>query len=353
MDALRLSAALNIALTHARAIWFRSKEHDLVPSHLAHGSVVIFFVLSGYVIAYTTGIKKRGVADYAAARFSRLYSVFFPALIFTLIVSLLLFYINPGLLQEYTRDKTAIRYLTSLFFCNEIWFLSAAPLINGVIWSLSYEFWFYTIFGCWLYRFHYKKGWLFLAAAVLIAGPKILLMLPLWLLGVAAYALPKPSLTTLLRISLIALSIASSVALMLDMPQLPYNMNSSRLYWASSFFSDFIEGLVIAIAFWLLPLSAKPVVNENTRIKIFRKIADLTFPIYVFHYPCLVLCLSLLNHNDSHLYMWIGLIITLMVCFFIGMYTEKWHQALKIFFSRLFNQTSSKVFLLLKKSSPL
>ena len=342
LDSLRLLAALDVAFTHARAIWFRDREYDFIPSRLAHGSVVIFFVLSGYIIAYTTSIKKRTAKEYSAARLGRLYSGILPALLFTILVSVVLQNTNPQILNEYSRENNTWRYIVSLFFCNEIWFFSAAPLLNGVIWSLSYEFWFYVIFGCWMYKKD-KKGFFLLSVIIFIAGPKILLMMPIWILGVLAYKLPKPQLTSLTRFLLIIFLLMVSIAVMLFLLQLPYEVNTSNLYWASSFVSDFIAAIFIAIAFWLLPLSNISITIENRRIKNFRRIADLTFPIYVFHYPCLVLCKFLLSSfNTSYITMSIALAMVLIFCFIVGIYIEKWHQMATGFFKKLFNKVPAK-----------
>ena len=342
LDFIRLIAALTVAFTHARAIWFREKEFDYIPNHLSHGSVVVFFVLSGYVIAYTTGVKQRTANEYAVARLSRLYSVVLPALIFTMLVSAILILSNRDLLNEYSRDNNAWRYIVSLFFCNEIWFLSAAPLLNGVTWSLSYEFWFYVIFGCWLYRNNNKKGLLLMIIVILIAGPKIILMMPMWILGVLAYRLPKPKLTPNMRHILIVVLIIISVVIMLVLPQMPYQLNTSKLYWASPFISDFVAALFIALAFWLLQLAQRPVA-VSAKIKTFRKIADLTFPIYMFHYPCLVLCKSFINANNvSYTTMYMAFLCTLTFCFLIGIYIEKWHLVMIVFFRKLFKQVLVK-----------
>ncbi|HVX49944.1 MAG TPA: acyltransferase [Chitinophagaceae bacterium] len=334
LDATRLIAALTVAFTHARAIWFRDKEYDYVTSHLSHGSVIVFFVLSGYVIAYTTGTKNRTLSEYAAARLSRLYSGMVPALVFTLLVLVILLFQQPALLNRYAQDHTVWRYIISFFFCNEIWFLSAAPLLNGVIWSLSFEFWFYVIFGCWLYRNNHKNGFLLLIIAMVIAGPKIILMLFVWILGVLAYNLPKPRLKPPDRRIYIMLSLFTAVVLMLVLPQIPYPVNTSKLYWASPFISDFIAALFIAFAFWLLELSPRPALINN-KIKFFRKIADLTFPIYILHYPCLVLIKSFIT-GSSLVTMYLALVLTLAFCFFVGLYIEKLHVSGKTVFKRLF-----------------
>ena len=66
LDALRLLAALIVFASHASYILFHASIW--IPGHLA---VMIFFVLSGYVIAYTTFRRPCTPKEYAIARFSR------------------------------------------------------------------------------------------------------------------------------------------------------------------------------------------------------------------------------------------------------------------------------------------
>ena len=45
--------------------------------------MIVFFVLSGYVIAHVLATRERTLFEYFASRFSKLYSVVVPALILT------------------------------------------------------------------------------------------------------------------------------------------------------------------------------------------------------------------------------------------------------------------------------
>jgi peptidoglycan/LPS O-acetylase OafA/YrhL len=63
----------------------------LFPRHPLHWpglpAVIVFFVLSGFVIAFVTDGRDRTLAGYALNRLSRLWSVALPALGFGLILS--------------------------------------------------------------------------------------------------------------------------------------------------------------------------------------------------------------------------------------------------------------------------
>lgn len=72
-----------------------------------------------------------------------------------------------------------------LAFMNEAWGLHLIPGSNVPFWSLRYEAVYYAIFGAWYYGSGATRllGCLVLAA---LAGPRILSLFPLWLMGCAA-----------------------------------------------------------------------------------------------------------------------------------------------------------------------
>ncbi|MFQ3189263.1 MAG: peptidoglycan/LPS O-acetylase OafA/YrhL [Paraglaciecola sp.] len=73
-----------------------------------------------------------------------------------------------------------------MFFVTQIWFLSAIPFSNGPFWSLGYEFWYYVIFAI-VFYIKTPIKYLLLLVICLFVGPKILLLLPIWLMGVMVY----------------------------------------------------------------------------------------------------------------------------------------------------------------------
>jgi hypothetical protein len=89
------------------------------------------------------------------------------------------------------QDSGALwRFVASLSYVNEPWFASIRPFSNGPFWSLGYEFWYYVLYGA-FYYYRRRQRILLVTAVVLMAGPKILILLPAWLMGVWTYRFNK------------------------------------------------------------------------------------------------------------------------------------------------------------------
>ncbi|MDP9127680.1 MAG: acyltransferase family protein, partial [Pseudomonadota bacterium] len=188
IDLLRVLAAFIVFLGHLT--W--TKFSDL-PWITGHGAVMIFFVISGYVIALTTDIKDATLRQYAVARLARLYSVVLPALLLTYVADSIGMRFNAALYDGEPHDHALFRLLSAATYTCQLWFLNINPLSNMPYWSLPYEFIFYVMWGVYFYL-RGKTRVLLLAGVALIAGPKILMYLPIWLIGVAAYRLRRISL---------------------------------------------------------------------------------------------------------------------------------------------------------------
>jgi peptidoglycan/LPS O-acetylase OafA/YrhL len=177
----------------------------VVFSHLGHGhliggllwpftyigneAVMAFFVLSGFVIAFVSHEREHQLADYAAARLARLYSVILPALLLTLVLDAAGHAIHAGSYASARVDNKGgllAGYGLSLLMLNQSWDLNQHFGSDGAYWSIPYEFWYYFIFGA----ATLLRGWQRWAYALLgaaLAGPKILMLMPVWLLGVGLY----------------------------------------------------------------------------------------------------------------------------------------------------------------------
>lgn len=188
LDATRFIAALVVFLAHfglhrigGGALW------QVNP--YGHQAVAFFFVLSGFVIAYTVDQRERNAADYALARATRLYSVALPAVLLTVALDTLGSHVNPAAYSAewgYAVDFSFQRFFTSLTYTNELWTLSVRQGSNAAYWSMGYEAPFYVIFGLALFT---PERWRLaaVAASLLLAGPSIVVALPVWLAGVWAW----------------------------------------------------------------------------------------------------------------------------------------------------------------------
>jgi peptidoglycan/LPS O-acetylase OafA/YrhL len=154
LDALRGLAALAVVFFH---YFYRYDEiyghSELAVNWVYYGSlgVELFFIVSGFVIFWTLNRIEKPF-DFIVSRFSRLYPVYWAALIITFI-SVLIFEL-PG------RDVSFFdAFLNGLMFHEYLWI----PHVDGVYWTLTVELTFYFwMFVLFLTKMLERVGWLLL-----------------------------------------------------------------------------------------------------------------------------------------------------------------------------------------------
>jgi peptidoglycan/LPS O-acetylase OafA/YrhL len=150
-------------------------------------AVIAFFVLSGFVIAYSAEHKNLTARSYVVARAARLFSVVLPVLALSFVLATCV----HALLHVPVEDGYELRrpwlYVPfHLAFLGDVWHFVERPPWLIPYWSLDYEAWYYVLFGV----FHYLPGrrrWLAAGAVLAFVGPRLWLLLPVWLSGVALY----------------------------------------------------------------------------------------------------------------------------------------------------------------------
>ncbi|HSR08376.1 MAG TPA: acyltransferase [Bryobacteraceae bacterium] len=332
LDLVRFSAAVLVVMSHANV---RALSERIIPySNLGHSAVIIFFVLSGFVIAYVTDAKEKSALEYTASRMARIYSVALPALVLTILADSIGEHLNPALyVGETTHDWSLLRVASSVLFMNEFWGISITAFSNVPYWSLCYEVWYYVLFGMFIFWRGPGRG-VVLILCMLLAGPKILLLLPIWLLGVHLWrskwgerlgvgqGLTLYVLSWILLIIFVRLDIETRLADFLreHVGATVYtNMTFSR--W---FLSDYLLGIVVYLNFagyW----AASPALGKCLRpvAKFIRWAAGLTLSIYLFHRPLLLFYIALL-HGDpkgySYYFEVLGLVLLTVVV--LAQFTE-------------------------------
>lgn len=312
-----------VFIHHGYSMWFKnSTEETLV--YLAHFAVIVFFVLSGYLIAYTTAVNPRGIKHYAAARLGRLYSVLLPALLVTAACQVIVYFTNPAIFSQYTRAHAGIRYILSGLFLNEIWFFSASPPINGPLWSLSYEFWYYVIFGAFFFFKNTFKKYALLLLAVLIAGPSILSMMPVWLCGCFAYKLSQAKPVKNASWVVFTGGLLAAIALQQYLPALPFQLGRPPLFYANQFIKDFIVGIFLSISLYAAAgLNSTKQKSPAYAVK-FRVVADLTFSLYLLHFPLLVLWRAIVPSQFGNAWQFImAMLCVFTVVAVLGFFLER------------------------------
>ncbi len=289
LDAVRFLAAVAVFLDHVSVkrltggfLW------QMVP--YGDEAVTVFFVLSGFVIAYAVDTKEGTPSTYAVNRLARIYSVALPALVVTFALDAIGRSLRPDLFTMswgYDGTTSVQQFLAGASFVNELWTWHIRQGSNVPYWSLGYEVWYYIAFGL---AFFLKGRRRFAAAAgaLVIAGPAIAVMFPLWLGGAGVYHLckrrpPTPVAGLALFVAAIAVWLGYEVMawthgrwllpdmLLLRRPQLLQD------YLVATCFAATVIGFRGASSLLgpLLAVAARPI----------RWLAASTFTLYLFHVP--------------------------------------------------------------------
>ena len=168
--------------------------------------VVVFFILSGFVISYTISIKREGnqlydFRDYFVDRFSRIFSAFVPAMLVVLVIDAASYLLQPASYQ-YVSAFDVETFLANLFMLQDFpfWSLVAQDCCTSfgsarTFWTLAIEWWLYMFFGFLVFVLARKpsQGNLIIAAALSVvplynlAGGRGNGLTLFWIFGVIAY----------------------------------------------------------------------------------------------------------------------------------------------------------------------
>jgi len=169
LDLIRALAACAVMVGHLRALFFvdfRQLSHKSWPlqalyflTGFRHQAVIIFFVLSGFLISSTVirsyVLGKWSWREYALNRATRLYVVFIPGLLLGFFWDRLgsWLFATKGIYAHPLTDLgpavplqnlTPGNFLGNLFFLQTIFCDTFGS--NGPLWSLANEFWYYVLF---------------------------------------------------------------------------------------------------------------------------------------------------------------------------------------------------------------
>lgn len=342
LDLVRFIAACLVYLWHSN---MRLLVSDVLPaSHYGHSSVTVFFVLSGFVIAYVTDTKERTWVAYAASRLSRVYSVVLPTLLLTPVLDALGRQWYPAL-YDFPFDRFALRLGGCLLMLNEAWTISITFFSNVPYWSIAFEFWYYVLFGLVVFV---PGRWRWLAAIGVLAliGPKLLLLLPVWCSGVLLYRwrwLQQRS--QAFSWCLVVVSTAGIVLMhALDLygvwaAQLEQLLGTRRftdLTFARFFPADYLLGLLVFCNFAGVRNVAEslgPLLRPLERPV--RWLAGYTFTLYLLHQPLFLFWTALLRGDPKGHGFWATVtVLTALSVLAIGYLTEHRRQPMRRWLQR-------------------
>jgi peptidoglycan/LPS O-acetylase OafA/YrhL len=311
LDLLRGTAALMVVLEHWRDFLF--VDYPTIATHrllyapayalcaAGHQAVVIFFVLSGYLVGGSViRMSKHGSwswPTYLVHRLTRLWIVLLPGLLLCLLWDMI--GIRSGLAaglyggagtNHMTPNVTVLLGLKT--FLGNVFFLQTIRVhtfgSDGALWSLANEFWYYILFPLGLLallpriRLSVRTACLLLFALTVWFLPRgILVEFPIWLGGTLLCIVPVPALSKGVR------WLTAGIYL-----PLPFWLARQKVVAFSDLTSDSLLAAATCLLLWVL-LSAREEARLSLGHSIIRGLARFSYTLYVVHMPFLVLITAL------------------------------------------------------------
>src|ERR1700682_346700 len=310
LDAARAGAALLVLVHHVSNLMF--VDYGSMGGHtnllvtavyaltsLGREAVMVFFVLSGFLIATTissaVGSGRWNLSSYALRRLTRLWVVLLPALLVTLVLDRVAITWLPGghlyvrppegeavLSYSAASNDAPLLLLGNVAFLQEI--LVPPYGSNSPLWSLAYEFWYYVAFPLFFFSATGSSRWPKRAALAAIglvvlvfAGKTIFLYFSVWLLG-AAVALSYGRWGSAWRAPF-WLAPAALFALV--------GVLASARFISFSFLRDFAIGLALAVL--LVGLRVRPPMRPLAMYGVGAAwLAGAAYTIYLVHFPAVL-----------------------------------------------------------------
>jgi len=296
LNLVRWAAALGVVLGHADMYLGqfsgnpkRWTSFGYLGAH-SHAAVMIFFVLSGYVVAYATEKKAESGSfsfrAYFLDRWSRIYSVLLLAIVFTLLIdfvgrSFISVYRDPSFIPQ---SDFVLRLFANIFALQGIQGHRIQLGSNPALWSIGYEFIFYLLYGLLFFKSQlFRRSWvapLIFTIALVVIGWKMTVYLVIWMMGVLAYRVTRASPLAGFKIS--------PWLLLLTLILANHLINFTNALWLPEIFRDMLFAGVIA-ALLVVDLPPPP----HWRIRVNAYLAEFSYSLYAFHMPLIFFLCSL------------------------------------------------------------
>jgi len=351
LNGIRGLAALYVLIGHARWLLWEgyiegyllhpqsyNQASKILVSLLAffgkgHVAVILFFVLSGFVIHYSIIKREKNkldILDYFKRRFLRIYPPLLFCMLLTLVLDLTGKYIYGYSIYF---QSTPVPLINENIISNLNWITAIGNLLmvqgiythvwgtNGPLWSLMYEWWFYMLYPCIFYL--YKKN-RYLSYAVV------------WLLFIiASNGLFDNKLASAVFNYLLCWSLGALLADVL--------LERISLHWFivplviclielcikgdSPVIIDTLTGFVFTALLFAL-LKFKALFSLHRVFDWFNLLGDYSYTLYVIHLPILVMINGIVlnltgNKMPQNFYiMFISIAFVLAVAYLVHFFTE-------------------------------
>jgi peptidoglycan/LPS O-acetylase OafA/YrhL len=197
-----------------------------------------------------------------------------------------------------------IRFVISVLCLNEWGFWSVQFFSNVPYWSISYEVAYYLLFGV-AYYITGSIRWLLLLIVGFLLGPRVLLLLPIWMLGAWVYRSRWLALISRKTAAFAIIGSALGWVIVVDggwagavgnelSSVIGAELWRKGLGWSRYFLTDYMVGIIVAVNFCAVRvLLADAKVTRAPFVRAIRLLSLLTFPLYLFHQPLLLFFASL------------------------------------------------------------
>ena len=346
LDLVRFVAALLVYVWHSNQRFL--SESILPASGYGHSAVIVFFVLSGFVIAFITDTKESTLADYSASRISRVFSVAVPAIVLTLLLDSAGRMLYPAI-YGYPYDQFLTRIAGSLLMANEVWFISITSFSNVPYWSICYEWWYYVTFAMVMFL-PFRLGLPLAAVTVLAIGPKLILLAPVWWTGVLLYRWRRlQSLSLGASWAMVLTSVAGIIFfhyfdLMGAAVGWLEKIIGSDVVYSLTFSKRVFADLLLAVLVFINFAGMRNVASAHGSLLLaiagpVRFFANYTFTLYLLHQPLLLFWAAVIRGDPKAHWYWSGVtLLTMLSVGAIGFFTESRRHALRAWMLPLFRR---------------
>lgn len=305
-DLLRGGSAMLVVLGHIYQLLIQPNFSNEIATHIIYSisglAVIVFFYLSGLMITLSIyrntsnyGFKYFDLKKYSLDRLIRLY----PPLIASSIIVIIVYslsvifniHIEKGVTGYLSRESFVIDdgfYASFLFMQNIMRNSLHTPEMNGPLWSLSHEFWFYVLAAC-ITCVITRKGktrlfaliiFALFSVAMLLIGNTVMFFMGfgIWILG---------ALTAVLRqnFTIRNANFNRAISVLFFVIYIYCEVSSSVKL---TYYAKYVFG--VAFLFYVLSYIASN--KKNTQNFLYNAIeysAAFSYTLYVVHWPILML----------------------------------------------------------------
>ncbi|MCP4699209.1 MAG: acyltransferase [Gammaproteobacteria bacterium] len=293
-------------------------------------AVLIFFLLSGFVITYSTIRKKQNQTNYSFSyyfidRFSRIYTAFIPALFFVFFLDMISKMLNPAA-YKYSAFNVKT-FIGNIFMLQDFPILAFITSFGSArpFWTLAVEWWIYLLFGYTILKFLTKNKTNIITLINQLMILALFAIVPLynfiggrghgltvyWIFGAVMYLITTQNLFEgiCLRKKVIFLMFFLGLAIL----RVAITMEGY----------DPVFAFALAITFLMIIDISSNIIFSSKIIKLIRFNASFSYTLYLVHYSILdFLSAHFRNDFNPYLLFSLGFIASNIISILLGRYTE-------------------------------